>query len=588
MVLLTGDAGSASGDLLDPLAAFGPAIPAFQACGYTDAAAYPKRPRLGRFDYLVPEAAETVGPDGRTAALDVLAHAMIGGDDARGESAIPAVFTYFGLFIDHDIAAKTAMGPIALEADEADIEPLERVQAVGAVGNLRRGTLNLDSVYGGGPEQGPLARKLAAALRWPADRAKLRAGTLVPSGETPVPVPSDERDVARDLLRLDEAIGTGPGDLNEAELRALCPDLRRLFFDGASLRRQRAIIGDMRNDQNLALAQFHLAILRLHNVIVDEAEHHNVADDEDTRFRWARERTTWHYQWLVANAYLPAIYDAHILDEVATDGPRLYDAFAARLDGGEDGLLPLPLEFSAAAFRFGQCMMRDRYDWSRAFPQANGGAPFDLLSQFTGYGQPPMPCREGGIFPRLPDNLPVEWDRLVHPVTSRWPARSARRIDTRLAPARPLGPVDVTAPHRRMRDIASRTLRRGLRFNLPSAQALIRAIGKHHQIHVPVLSPDQLRSGHTRAAVEAGGFHEDTPLWFYVLKEAEMLGADGRLGPLGSRLVADTLTGLIRHDRSSYWFATDIPGGWHPKDSVRPDCVIIDSVPALMRAARLR
>ncbi|MEM7641722.1 MAG: peroxidase family protein [Pseudomonadota bacterium] len=587
MVLLTGDEGVAPGDVFDPKAAAGTSIHALQICGYTDPAAYPAQPRLGQFGYLVPEAVEMDRAEGLASALDRLAAAMIGADGGGPESAIPAVFTYFGQFIDHDIAAKIAMRPGAIPAEGDDIGPLSRDRAARTIGNLRSGALNLDSVYGGGPEQGPLARKLAAALRCPADRAKLRAGTLVPSGEPPVPVPSDERDIARDLLRLDEAIGTGAGDLDEEELRALCPELRRLFFDGPSLRRQRAVIGDMRNDRNLALAQFHLAILRLHNAIVDEAEHHNVPDDEDARFQWARDRTTWHYQWLVANAFLPAICDPGVLDEIATEGPRLYHAFIARLGEGEDGLLPLPLEFSAAAFRVGQCMMRDRYDWSRAFPRANGGAPFDLLSQFTGYGQPPMPCRDGGIFPRLPDNLPVEWDRLVHPVTSRWPARSARRIDTRLASSA-LGPDGGKGQRGRMAEVASRTLRGGLRFNLPSAQALIKAIGRHHQIHVPILSPDQLRSGHTRAAVDEGGFHAQTPLWFYVLKEAEMLGVDGRLGPLGSRLVADTLTGLIRHDRSSYWFATETPGAWHPKDSVRPDCVIIDSVPALMRAVRLR
>jgi hypothetical protein len=58
-----------------------------------------------------------------------------------------------------------------------------------------------------------------------------------------------------------------------------------------------------------------------------------------------------------------------------------------------------------------------------------------------------------------------------------------------------------------------------------------------------------------------------TPLWFYVLREAEVTEGGQRLGPVGGRIVAEVLVGLIRGDRQSYlrqdpdWTPTYGPGG---------------------------
>jgi hypothetical protein len=44
----------------------------------------------------------------------------------------------------------------------------------------------------------------------------------------------------------------------------------------------------------------------------------------------------------------------------------------------------------------------------------------------------------------------------------------------------------------------------------------------------------------------------DTPLWFYLLKEAEVRHNSERLGPVGGRIVAEVLLGLLAGDPSSY------------------------------------
>jgi hypothetical protein len=54
------------------------------------------------------------------------------------------------------------------------------------------------------------------------------------------------------------------------------------------------------------------------------------------------------------------------------------------------------------------------------------------------------------------------------------------------------------------------------------------------------------------AALEQGGFFERTPLWYYVLKEAEVREKGEHLGELGSRIVAETVIGVMLTDPESY------------------------------------
>jgi hypothetical protein len=48
------------------------------------------------------------------------------------------------------------------------------------------------------------------------------------------------------------------------------------------------------------------------------------------------------------------------------------------------------------------------------------------------------------------------------------------------------------------------------------------------------------------------GFESSTPPWYYVLKEAEVVTDGLTLGPVGGRIVAEVLVGLIRSDPTSY------------------------------------
>ncbi|MEL6126225.1 MAG: hypothetical protein AAFR57_07515 [Pseudomonadota bacterium] len=223
-------------------------------------------PSEGRFGYFFPDAAG-LGP-GKTTALDRLAEAMVDQDQPdSGNSGIPPVFTYLGQFIDHDLTANTDRETDFSSVLGDEITPAPRSDVTAMVANLRQGTFDLDSLYGGLPSMNPEVERFRRMLRHPLLPAKMWIGTVVPDAIGTVPLPEDP---ATDLLRLDRVIRAPHQQITEAEILALPTELRDVFVhtDG-TLRKARAIIGDGRNDENLVVAQFHLAMLRFHNKVVD-------------------------------------------------------------------------------------------------------------------------------------------------------------------------------------------------------------------------------------------------------------------------------------------------------------------------------
>jgi hypothetical protein len=66
------------------------------------------------------------------------------------------------------------------------------------------------------------------------------------------------------------------------------------------------------------------------------------------------------------------------------------------------------------------------------------------------------------------------------------------------------------------------------------------------------LKPEEIATGPDGAAAKAHDLHEDTPLWYYILKEALMRSNGERLGPVGARIVAEVFVGLVHGDQTSY------------------------------------
>jgi hypothetical protein len=132
----------------------------------------------------------------------------------------------------------------------------------------------------------------------------------------------------------------------------------------------------------------------------------------------------------------------------------------------------------------------------------------------------------------------------------------ARRIDSFMA----LGLESLPGLTGLMAVLATRNLRRGLALGLPSGQGMATAFG------ITPMSTAELTSGLPAAEVNVlnsngGVLLSRTPLWYYVLREAAVLGGGSQLGPVGARIVADTFVRMLKRDASSY---VNVSGGFAP------------------------
>jgi Animal haem peroxidase len=267
-----------------------------------------------------------------------------------------------------------------------------------------------------------------------------------------------------------------------------------------------ALLGDPRNDVHVFISQLHLGLIGAHNRIVDRLREDGVEEAEC--FAAARRATMWHYQWVIVEDFLPALVGAELIEEVKDPGRRSYRPESTPI---------IPFEFSDAAFRYGHGQIRHRYRLQE------GGDDYAVFPDLVGFR------------PVAPEHR-IDWRLLFGD-----DAQPAKRMDGRLAasliglPLAITGAVDVDAYH----SLAARDLQRGAAIGLPSGEAVARAIGARP------LTRDE-------AGLGASGWDDETPLWLYILREADVHGGGERLGEVGGRLVAEVLLGLLDADPESY------------------------------------
>jgi hypothetical protein len=100
--------------------------------------------------------------------------------------------------------------------------------------------------------------------------------------------------------------------------------------------------------------------------------------------------------------------------------------------------------------------------------------------------------------------------------------------------------------------LAVRDLQRGQGVGLPSGEAVARHIG------ATPLTAEQV-------GITSTGWHAETPLWYYILREADACTGGHRLGPVGGRIVAEVLVGLIDTDPTSFRKNSQ---EWRPKKTL--------------------
>ena len=285
----------------------------------------------------------------------------------------------------------------------------------------------------------------------------------------------------------------------------------------------RALIGDPRNDENIIVSQLHLLFIRFHNNVVARVREEQPNLTGRALLTECQRIVRWHYQWVVVHDFLERIVGADMAQSVLRDG---HPHFGWRSDPF------MPVEFSGAAYRFGHSMIRPSYSLNRA----NEDIPIFVADD------DPDPFKHLGGFRRLPFGWTIDWTRFFE-LADEAPQHS-RRIDTKISP--PLFDLPAaTDPERRA--LPALNLRRGAALGLPSGQDVAQAL-------------DCRRLTHRELGLE-GALADRTPLWFYILREAEIHAGGEHLGAVGGRIVAEVLVGLLDGDRQSYLHQKP---GWTP------------------------
>jgi hypothetical protein len=303
-----------------------------------------------------------------------------------------------------------------------------------------------------------------------------------------------------------------------------------------------ALIGDPRDDENLIVAQLHVALLKFHNKVLTDWVRPNLPPQFDD-FDETRRIVTFHYQYLVLHDFLGRVTMPGTVADVLTNGRRFYtfDPHAGP---------QIPVEFSVAAYRFGHSLVRENYNYNRNFP----GASLAELFQFT--------ASSGAVTTTIPDIWVADWRRL-------FPVLGHENVPFGMTLTRPIDNLLTSTLHHLPKSgpnppsLAQRNLQRGVQRGLPSGQDVADRMG------LPKLSPADLTSGPDANVVRVTGFDRRSPLWWYLLKEAQLLGGGRTLGPVGSRIVAEVFVGLLEGDPGSFLrikrdWVPELPSGFPP------------------------
>jgi hypothetical protein len=346
---------------------------------------------------------------------------------------------------------------------------------------------------------------------------------------------------------LDHVYGSGPAGspyLYEGEEGAETFKIGRTVPSGYErdlpIGHGRVLIGDLadkRNLDNLVLRQIHVVFLKFHNEAVRQLQNNpDLAEARQlprngTLFERARRLVCWHYQWIIRHDYLPRVVEAGVWKQRASRPAG--SAFA------------VPIEFSLAAFRFGHSIVRSTY-------RLNCRRKNVAIENLMALGQAAAPIRD--------DDL-VEWGAFFDGLPTSGTRVSSNFIDTSISRAmHGLSPGTIRLGSEKEAanpsNLPVRTLLRGARARVASGQEVAEALVSRGQIAAAErLTGSELSRDtwdQSGSALRKNALQDNTPLFYYLLKEAEVKTGGLTLGPVGSHIVAEVIQSALESDPHGY------------------------------------
>lgn len=305
------------------------------------------------------------------------------------------------------------------------------------------------------------------------------------------------------------------------------------------------LIGDLqdtRNLDNLILRQLHVVFLKFHNEAIRQLGSSpptitgidNVGPG--TLFERAQRLVRWHYQWIIRHDFLPRIVHTDVWNYQERRVPR-------HPEPGKS--YSVPIEFSLAAFRFGHSMVRNAY-------RLNCRQKRVVIGELMALGQKASP---------IPDDYLLEWGTFFDGLPTSGPQASSNFIDTSVSLAmHGLSPSTIRLSNSLESpdpsNLPVRTLLRGARAGLPSGQEVADALLARGRIKSgDRLTTSQLTEDicdHSGSVLREIGLEQNTPLFYYLLKEAELTAEGLALGPIGSHIVSEVIQGALETDPEGY------------------------------------
>lgn len=413
----------------------------------------PGKPKAGRFGELFPDLPRLISDPG-----DLEAVGQIGGpmDESQhgsiGATTTPLGYVFLGQFIDHDITLDVTSS-------------FDTLNDPGATRNFRTPTLDLDCIYGSGPD----------------------ASRHLYYHAPPNPTPRQAEIDGKHLLTLDD-------------------DLVRALSESPSNPNRAALVGDFRNDENRVLSQLQLTMHCFHNAVVDHLITSGTPSNEV--FEEAQRTVRWHHQWVAVWDFLVRMVGKELVDDILCNGTKIFHCSEHPF---------IPIEFAVAAYRFGHTMVTMNVNYNTQCQSV------ELFGPELGNG---FSANSAG---------PVEWKSFFGAS-----AQAAGALDVRLPKDLLDLPFVDSGP---LSSLATRNLLRAQSFGLPSGQSVHAAISEACGAELPVPDLSGLNLPERLVAC--------TPLWLYILGEGSLSNGQ-QLGPVGGRIVAEVLIGLLECDKTSY------------------------------------